>query len=125
MRDLTATINYKYVALIAQNKIAEEKTHARDAKKIDELEREKKELLEEKKLWDVTRERNANLEHEVNELKEMLHKLENKIEQMAATHKNEIDALTNKHNASMTEMAQSYAEKYMKFVEENGVKGAK
>ena len=25
MRDLTATINYKYVALIAQNKIAEEK----------------------------------------------------------------------------------------------------
>ena len=32
-------------------------------------------------------------------------------------HKNEIDALTNKHNAAMTEMAQSYAEKYMKFVE--------
>ena len=119
MRDLTATINYKYVALIAQNKIAEEKAHARDAKKIDELEREKKELLEEKKLWDVTRERNANLEHEVNELKEMLHKLENKIEQIAAMHKNEIDALTNKHNAAMTEMAQSYAEKYMKFVEEN------
>ena len=119
MRDLTATINYKYVALIAQNKIAEEKAHARDAKKIDELEREKKELLEEKKLWDVTRERNANLEHEVNELKEMLHKLENKIEQMAAMHKNEIDALTNRHNAAMTEMAQSYAEKYMKFVEES------
>ena len=40
-------------------------------------------------------------------------------------HKNEIDALKNKHNAAMTEMAQSYAEKYMKFVEENGVKGAK
>ena len=119
MRDLTATINYKYVALIAQNKIAEEKAHARDVKKIDELEREKKEFLEEKKFWDVTRERNANLEHEVNELKEMLHKLENKIEQMAAMHKNEIDALTNKHNAAMTEMAQSYADKYMKFVEEN------
>ena len=119
MRDLTATINYKYVALIAQNKIAEEKAHARDAKKIDALEAEKKELLEEKKLWDITRERNANLEHEVNELKEMLHKLENKIEQMAATHKNEIDALTNKHNAAMTEMAQSYAEKYMKFVEDS------
>ena len=30
-------------------------------------------------------------------------------------HKNEIDVLTNKHNAAMTEMAQSYAEKYMKF----------
>ena len=119
MRDLTATINYKYVALIAQNKIAEEKAHARDAKKIDALETEKKELLEEKKLWDITRERNANLEHEVNELKEMLHKLENKIEQMAAMHKNEIDALTNKHNAAMTEMAQSYAEKYMKFVEDS------
>ena len=117
MRDLTATINYKYVALIAQNKIAEEKAHARDAKKIDELEAEKKELLEDKKLWDITRERNSQLEHEVNELKEMLHKLENKIEQMSATHKNEIDALTNKHNAAMTEMAQSYAEKYMKFVE--------
>ena len=122
MRDLTATINYKYVALIAQNKIAEEKAHARDAKKINELEREKKELLEEKKLWDVTRERNANLEHEVNELKEMLHKLENKIEQMAAMHKNEIDALTNRHNAAMTEMAQSYAEKYMKFVEQSTTK---
>ena len=125
MRDLTATINYKYVPLIAQNKIAEEKAHARDAKKIDELESEKKELLEEKKLWDITRERNANLEHEVNELKEMLHKLENKIEQMAAMHKNEVDALTNKHNAAMTEMAQNYAEKYMKFVEQNSVKNRK
>ena len=70
-------------------------------------------------------ERNTQLEHEVIELKEMLHKLENTIEQMSAQHKNEIDALMNKHNASMTEMAQSYAEKYMKFVEENGVKGAK
>ena len=125
MRDLTATINYKYVALIAQNKIAEEKAHARDAKKIDELESEKKELLEEKKVWDITRERNAKLEHEVNELKEMLHKLENKIEQMAAMHKNEIDALTNKHNAAMTEMAQSYAEKYMRFVEDNSSKNYK
>ena len=38
---------------------------------------------------------------------------------MAAQHKNEIDALTNKHNAAMTEMAQSYAEKYMKFVEQS------
>jgi len=38
---------------------------------------------------------------------------------MAAMHKNEIDALTNRHNAAMTEMAQSYAEKYMKFVEES------
>ncbi len=38
---------------------------------------------------------------------------------MAAMHKNEIDALTNKHNAAMTEMAQSYAEKYMEFVKEN------
>ena len=64
-------------------------------------------------------ERNGQLEHEVNELKEMLHKLENTIEQMAAQQKNEIDALENKHNATMTEMAQSYAEKYMKFVEGN------
>ena len=64
-------------------------------------------------------ERNGQLEHEVNELKEMLHKLENKIEQMTAMHKNEIDAMTNKHNAAMIEMAQSYAEKYMKFVEGN------
>ena len=64
-------------------------------------------------------ERNGQLEHEVNELKEMLHKLENKIEQVATQHKNEVDALTNKHNAAMTEMAQSYAEKYMKFVEGN------
>ena len=64
-------------------------------------------------------ERNGQLEHEVNELKEMLHKLENKIEQVATQHKNEVDALTNKHNAAMTEMAQSYAEKYMRFVEQN------
>jgi len=34
---------------------------------------------------------------------------------MAAMHKNEIDALTNKHNAAMTEMVQSYAKKYIKF----------
>ena len=38
---------------------------------------------------------------------------------MAAMHKNEIDALTNKHNVAMTEMAQSYAEKYMRFVEQS------
>ena len=35
----------------------------------------------------------------------MLHKLENKIMQTGAMHKNEIDALTNKHNAAMTEKA--------------------
>ena len=51
----------------------------------------------------------------------MLHKLENTIEQMATQHKNEIDALMNKHNAAMTEMAQSYAEKYMRFVEKNSL----
>ena len=39
--------------------------------------------------------------------------------------KNEIDALTNKHNAAMTEMAQSYAEKYMKFVEQSVNKESK
>ncbi len=50
---------------------------------------------------------------------------ENKIEQMTATHKNEIDALTNMHNATMTEMAQNYAEKYMKFVEDNTRKHSK
>ena len=42
---------------------------------------------------------------------------DNRIGQMAAMHKSEIDALTNKHNGAMIEMAQSYAEKYMKFVE--------
>ncbi len=41
---------------------------------------------------------------------------------MAAMHKNEIDALTNKHNEAMTEMAQSYAEKYMRFVEQSTTK---
>ena len=54
-----------------------------------------------------------------------LNEEENKIEQMTATHKNEIDALTNKHNATMTEMAQNYAEKYMKFVEDNTRKHSK
>ena len=119
MRDLTATINYKYVALIAQNRIEAEKAHLKDAQRIEQLEREKQDLLEDQRTWKITMERNGQLEHEVNELKEMLHKLKNKIEQMAATHKNEIDALTNKHNAAMTEMAQNYAEKYMKFVEDN------
>ena len=119
MRDLTATINYKYVALIAQNRIEAEKAHLKDAQRIEQLEREKQDLLDDQKTWKITMERNGQLEHEVNELKEMLHKLENKIEQMTAQHKNEVDALTNKHNAAMTEMAQEYAKKYMKFVEEN------
>ena len=87
--------------------------------RIEQLERERQDLLEDQRTWKITMERNGQLEHEVNELKEMLHKLENKIEQMAAQHKNEVDALTNKHNAAMTEMAQNYAEKYMKFVEGN------
>lgn len=43
---------------------------------------------------------------------------DNRIEQMAVMHKNEVEALTNMHNAAMTEMTQSVAEKYMKFVEE-------
>ena len=86
MRDLTATINYKYVALIAQNRIEAEKAHLRDAQQIEQLEREKQDLLEDQRTWKITMERNGQLEHEVNELKEMLHKLENKIEQMAATH---------------------------------------
>ena len=91
MRDLTATINYKYVALIAQNRIEAEKAHLKDAQRIEQLEREKQDLLNDQKTWRITMERNSQLEHEVNELKEMLHKLENKIEQMAAQHKNEVD----------------------------------
>ena len=47
---------------------------------------------------------------------------DNRIGQMAAMHKSEIDALTNKHNAAMTELAQSYAEKYMKCMKENSRK---
>lgn len=44
---------------------------------------------------------------------------------MAAMHKNEIDALTNKHNAAMTEMAHEYAIKYMDFVKENTYRNEK
>ena len=113
MRDLTVAINYKYVALIAQNRIEAEKVHLKAAQQIEQLEKE------EQKNRKINMERNGQLEHEVNEFKEMLHKMENKIEQMSVVHKNEIDTLTNKHNAAMTEMAQSYAEKYMKFVEKN------
>lgn len=119
MRDLTATINYKYVALIAQNKIAEEKAHARDAQHLAELETEIRTLREEKKEGDAARQRCALLEHEYAELKETVRQLENRIEQMTSAHKNEIDALVNKHNAAITDMAQSYAEKYMRFVEDN------
>ena len=118
MRDLTATINYKYLALIAQNRVEAERIHAKDAKRIEELEKANLEFQEDQKALRSSIERNTQLEHEVIELKEMLHKLENTIEQMAAQHKNEIDALTNKHNAAMTEMAQEYAQKYMAFVEQ-------
>ena len=38
---------------------------------------------------------------------------------MAVMHKNEVEALTNMHNAAMTEMTQNVAEKYMKFVEDS------
>ena len=125
MRDLTATINYKYLALIAQNRVEAERIHAKDAKRIEELEKANLEFQEDQKALRSSIERNTQLEHEVIDLKEMLHKLENTIEQMAAQHKNEIDALMNKHNAAMTEMAQSYAEKYMKFVEEHNQKKTK
>ena len=124
MRDLAATINYKYVALIAQNRIEAEKAHLKDAQRIEQLEKEKQDLLKDQKAWKTAMERNGQLEHEVRELKEMVQKLENKIEQMDVMHKNEIDALSNKHNAAMTEMAQAYAEKYMKFVEENSRKAS-
>ena len=50
---------------------------------------------------------------------------DNRIGQMAAMHKSEIDALTNKHNGAMIEMAQSYAEKYMKCMEENSRKSSR
>ena len=118
MRELTATINYKYLALIAQNRVEAERIHAKDAKRIEELEKANLEFQEDQKASRSSIKRNTQLEHEVIELKEMLHKLENTIEQIAAMHKNEIDALTNKHNATMTEIAQEYAQKYMKFVEE-------
>ena len=78
--DYIETINYKYVALIAQNKIEAEKAHLKDAQRIEQLEKEKQDLLDDQKTWKITMERNGQLEHEINELKEMLHKLENKIE---------------------------------------------
>ena len=118
MRDLTATINYKYLALIAQNKIEAERIRAKDAKRIEKLEKEKQNLLEDRENWKSSVERNTQLEHEVIELKEQLRKMENMIDQLSSTHKNEIDALNNRHNAAMTAMAQEYAQKYMKFVEE-------
>ena len=117
MRDLTATINYKYVALIAQNKVAEEKAHARDAKRIEELEEDNRGLLEEKKYWDISKERVVQLERQVSDLQGMLHALERKIETMSAEHKNEIEALNNKKNSEMNAMAQEYAAKYLSFVE--------
>ena len=119
MRDLTATINYRYVALIAQNKIAEEKAHAKDAKRIEELKRENEKLKEEKSQLEAVKQRNGELEHEVNELKEMLYRQETILDQLKTAHKNEIDSLTNRYNAQMTELAHSYAEKYMKFAEES------
>ncbi len=118
MRDLTATINYKYVALIAQNRIEAERIHTKDAKRIEKLEKEKQDLLEERENWQNSAERNAKLEHEVLELKEKLRKMENMVDQMAVSHKNELDALNNKHNAAMTAMAEEYAQKYLKFVEQ-------
>ena len=120
MRDLTATINYKYVALIAQNRIEAEKAHTKDAKRIEELEESNKGLLEQKKLWDVSKERVVQLESEVSDLRGMLRALERKIETMSAEHKNELEALNNKKNSEMNAMAQEYAAKYLGFVESFG-----
>ena len=118
MRDLTATINYKYLALIAQNKVEAERIRAKDAKRIEKLEKDKQNLLEDRENWKGSVERNTQLEHEVIELKDQIRKLETMIDQLTTSHKNEIDALNNKHNADMTAMAQEYAQKYMKFVED-------
>lgn len=117
MRDLTATINYKYVALIAQNKVEAERAHTKDAKRIEELETLNRELLEEKKLWETSRERIVQQESEISDLRGMLRALERKIEAMTAEHKNEIDALNNQKNAEMNAMAQQYASKYMDFID--------
>lgn len=121
VQDLMSTILYKYVALLAENKVTEEKTKAKQAEEIASLKQQIEELSSASKLFESEHALRMELERRVAEQKNKLDALQNQIQQMAAQHTNEMDALRNKYNAELVEQSRKYAEEYQRFLKDNSV----
>ena len=119
VQDLMSTILYKYVALLAENKVTEEKTKAKQAEEIASLKQQIEELSSASKLFESEHALRMELENRVAEQKNKLDALQNQIQQMAAQHTNEMDALRNKYNAELVEQSRKYAEEYQRFLKDN------
>lgn len=119
VQDLMSTILYKYVALLAENKVTEEKTKAKQAEEIASLKQQIEELSSASKLFESEHALRMELESRVAEQKNKLDALQNQIQQMAAQHTNEMDALRNKYNAELVEQSRKYADEYQKFIKAN------
>ena len=119
VQDLMSTILYKYVALLAENKVTEEKTKAKQAEEIASLKQQIEELSSASKLFESEHALRMELERRVAEQKNKLDALQNQIQQMAAQHTNEMDALRNKYNAELVEQSRKYAEEYQRFLKDN------
>ena len=121
-QDLMSTILYKYVALLAENKVSEEKAKAKQAQEIATLKQQIEELSASSKLYESEHALRMELEGRVAEQKNKLDALQNQIQQMAAQHANEMDALRNKYNAELVEQSRKYAEEYQRFLNANTVR---
>lgn len=119
VQDLMSTMLYKYVALLAENKVTEEKTKAKQAEEIASLKQQIEELSSASKLFESEHALRMELERRVAEQKNKLDALQNQIQQMAAQHTNEMDALRNKYNAELVEQSRKYAEEYQRFLKDN------
>ena len=122
VQDLMSTILYKYVALLAENKVSEEKAKAKQAQEIAALKQQIEELSASSKLYESEHALRMELENRVAEQKNKLEALQNQIQQMAAQHTNEMDALRNKYNAELVEQSRKYAEEYQRFLNANTVR---
>ena len=122
VQDLMSTILYKYVALLAENKVSEEKAKAKQAQEIATLKQQIEELSASSKLYESEHALRMELEGRVAEQKNKLDALQNQIQQMAAQHANEMDALRNKYNAELVEQSRKYAEEYQRFLNANTVR---
>ena len=122
VQDLMSTILYKYVALLAENKVSEEKAKAKQAQEIATLKQQIEELSASSKLYESEHALRMELENRVAEQKNKLDALQNQIQQMAAQHTNEMDALRNKYNAELVEQSRKYAEEYQRFLNANTVR---
>lgn len=122
VQDLMSTILYKYVALLAENKVSEEKAKAKQAQEIAALKQQIEELSASSKLFESEHALRMELESRVAEQRNKLDSLQNQIQQMAAQHTNEMDALRNKYNAELVEQSRKYAEEYQRFLNANTVR---